>query len=58
MEPDSWPILRDAVLRTAPQDEVYGFVNKQETLILRSRAKPCVSKDGPGSAIPFDKIPL
>jgi hypothetical protein len=25
-----WHIIRDAVLRTAPQDEVAGFVDKQE----------------------------
>jgi len=46
------------VLRTAPQDEVYRSVDIQKNLILRSRAKPCVSKDAPSRAIPFDQLPL
>jgi Na+/H+-dicarboxylate symporter len=37
------------VLRVAPQDEVGGFVDGANDLILRSPAKQGVSKDVPGS---------
>jgi hypothetical protein len=41
------PSFETRCSRTAPQDEVFLFVDKRTNLILRSPAQQGVSKDGP-----------